>query len=146
MNGIFVDLGSGTGKAVFVASMLHEFEQVKGIEVLEALCNQSKEILHKYKNRVVKKVNVDRQDNAIEFVRDDFVMADWSAATSIFSLCTCFTEELRLEMQERADRCQKGTWFITVTHPLGSEHYRLVECRKYKFSFGEATVFTQRKA
>lgn len=34
-DGIFVDLGSGTGKAVVAAAIVHNFEMVYGIEILE---------------------------------------------------------------------------------------------------------------
>jgi hypothetical protein len=35
--GVFYDLGSGTGRAVFVARFLHDFKECKGIELLEGL-------------------------------------------------------------------------------------------------------------
>ena len=34
-DGVFVDLGSGTGKAVVAAAIVHNFEMAYGIEVLE---------------------------------------------------------------------------------------------------------------
>lgn len=35
--GVFYDLGSGTGKAVFTAALVHRFERCVGIELLESL-------------------------------------------------------------------------------------------------------------
>ena len=39
--GVFYDLGSGTGRAVFVARFLHDFKSCKGIEVLSGLVSPS---------------------------------------------------------------------------------------------------------
>lgn len=42
--GVFYDLGSGTGKPVLSAALLHDFDQVKGIELLESLHNIALEL------------------------------------------------------------------------------------------------------
>ncbi len=44
-NLVFYDLGSGTGKAVFLARQLFDFRVCKGIELLEGLFQQSLRIL-----------------------------------------------------------------------------------------------------
>ena len=35
--GVFYDLGHGTGKPALAAALLHDFESVNGIEILESL-------------------------------------------------------------------------------------------------------------
>lgn len=35
--GIFVDLGSGTGKGVIAGALMHEFEECIGVEILDDL-------------------------------------------------------------------------------------------------------------
>eukprot|EP00455_Lapot_gusevi_P027598 TRINITY_DN2928_c0_g1_i3.p1 TRINITY_DN2928_c0_g1~~TRINITY_DN2928_c0_g1_i3.p1 ORF type:complete len:328 (+),score=35.52 TRINITY_DN2928_c0_g1_i3:74-1057(+) len=47
--GIFVDLGSGTGRAVFAAALLHNFEQCVGVELLHSLHTIAVETLNEYK-------------------------------------------------------------------------------------------------
>lgn len=42
--GIFYDLGSGVGKGVIAASLLHSFESCKGIELLHSLHKMSLEL------------------------------------------------------------------------------------------------------
>lgn len=39
--GIFYDLGHGTGKGVLAAALVHNFDEVRGIELLEGLYNVS---------------------------------------------------------------------------------------------------------
>ncbi|GMH91956.1 hypothetical protein TL16_g12207 [Triparma laevis f. inornata] len=52
--GRYYDLGSGTGKTLIAASMLHEFGYVCGVEYLEGLFNTSQEIVSKWE-KVFKK-------------------------------------------------------------------------------------------
>lgn len=49
--GIFYDLGSGTGKAVIGAAILHNFDVCYGIEYLEGLYSLSQEALSAYNSR-----------------------------------------------------------------------------------------------
>lgn len=44
----FYDLGSGTGKAVFVARFLHDFDACQGIEILEGLHTAGLEVVNRY--------------------------------------------------------------------------------------------------
>lgn len=44
----FYDLGSGTGKAVFVARITQDFARCIGIEILESLHDQAVEIVERY--------------------------------------------------------------------------------------------------
>jgi len=39
--GTFVDLGSGSGKALLTAALIHNWENVVGIEMLEDLCEEA---------------------------------------------------------------------------------------------------------
>jgi hypothetical protein len=46
--GKFVDLGSGTGKACIAAGLIHQFDSVVGIEIMDGLYNASVEIKGAY--------------------------------------------------------------------------------------------------
>lgn len=43
--GHMVDLGSGTGRGVFAAAFLHDFDRCIGIEILDGLAGLSKAVL-----------------------------------------------------------------------------------------------------
>jgi len=43
--GVFYDLGSGTGKAVFAARLTQDFQRCVGIEILNGLHSQGKVVL-----------------------------------------------------------------------------------------------------
>ena len=50
--GIFVDIGSGTGKAVIAAYATHNFKTLYGIEILEGLHNTALELLELFQLEV----------------------------------------------------------------------------------------------
>ena len=50
--GEFYDLGSGTGKGVISAALLHPFERVYGVEILQNLVNASLELVELYNSIV----------------------------------------------------------------------------------------------
>lgn len=46
--GTFVDLGSGSGKGVLAAALMHNFDRCIGIEILEGLYKQSVDLKSVY--------------------------------------------------------------------------------------------------
>ena len=54
--GVFYDLGSGTGKPVLAATILHDFSECVGIEYLEGLFSVSQELLGVYNDRILPKM------------------------------------------------------------------------------------------
>ena len=42
--GVFVDLGSGLGKGIVAGALMHEFDEVIGVEILDGLYQKSLEI------------------------------------------------------------------------------------------------------
>ena len=45
---VFVDLGSGLGKAVLAAFLLHDFKKLVGIELLTDLATSGEELIQRY--------------------------------------------------------------------------------------------------
>lgn len=74
--GVFYDLGSGTGKGVIAAAVLHSFEACKGIEILDGLYDISLQFKQKYEDIMPRAV----QDHPelflnlpqVEFLRGSF--------------------------------------------------------------------------
>ena len=85
---IFYDLGSGTGRGVFAAAMLHDFSKLIGIEVLDGLHRMSKQIYEDYRNNVLPKLPESKKNQKIDFVRCDFRDFDWSDGDLIFANST----------------------------------------------------------
>ena len=145
IEGTFVDLGSGTGKPVFVAALSGFFDRCVGIEILETVHSKSTELLERYKGYVLPHLPEMSRHADIVFYRDDLTLADWQDASCVFTLCTTFTEDVLNAIRMKARLCQIGTWFVTVTHPLRCEKYKLLERVQCEMSFGAVSVFVQRK-
>mmetsp|Transcript_13162 Transcript_13162/g.15069 ORF Transcript_13162/g.15069 Transcript_13162/m.15069 type:complete len:282 (+) Transcript_13162:173-1018(+) len=149
--GIFVDLGSGTGKAVFGAFLMHEFDKVVGIELLNGLHNVSLELssrLDDMKNK--KDIKYDHRllnkNTAIEFLCDDILEVDWwKDADLVFANSTCFSHELMKQISEKAGLMKPGAFFITFTRKIDNSHWKLLEETRHIMSWGEVTVFIQQR-
>eukprot|EP00455_Lapot_gusevi_P038755 TRINITY_DN4343_c0_g1_i8.p1 TRINITY_DN4343_c0_g1~~TRINITY_DN4343_c0_g1_i8.p1 ORF type:complete len:305 (+),score=97.66 TRINITY_DN4343_c0_g1_i8:55-969(+) len=139
--GVFYDLGSGTGRGVFAAAMVHNFQKCVGIEILQGLYEASEQVLTQYRQQVLPQYDSDeKKGQVIEFVRADFLEYDWSDADLVFANSTCFDEKLVSCIAAVAARLKKGTWFITLTKQLNSPHFRVVHSQQYRMSWGLATV------
>jgi hypothetical protein len=96
--GKFVDLGSGTGKGCLSAALLHPFEQVHGIEILEKLYDSSMQLKAKYEE-AMPKICAEHSSYftspvPMTFERNDFFQANFYDFDIIFANSTCFTIEM----------------------------------------------------
>jgi len=144
--GVFVDVGSGTGKPVFGAALLHDFTQCKGVEILTGLHNASLELLERWKSDEIQALLSPTQRLIdISFVLGDARKLDWSDADVIFMNSTCYDETLMLELATVADRVKKDAFCITFTRRLPSARWIVLEQEVHRMSWGTATVFIQKK-
>ncbi|CAG9323579.1 unnamed protein product [Blepharisma stoltei] len=145
--GCFYDLGSGTGKGVLTAALLHSFNQCKGIEILQGLYQISSQIKEKYDLEFLHFVqeNPDLWTKApeITFYCGDFFENNLSDASFIFANSTCFS----MDMMRRIGSFpfKPGTIGVTFTKSLPAESWEILESIKKNMSWGEATVYIHRK-
>ncbi|KAL4461311.1 hypothetical protein ABPG72_006572 [Tetrahymena utriculariae] len=153
--GIFYDLGSGVGKGVLAASLLHQFHRCTGIELLESLHNMGLQlknsILEQSEQIVQEVIEIDKYDGfslpEINFVKDDFLTYDWSDATLVFAASTCYEPFLMQQLFERSKLLKRGSFFITLTKKLPqSDYWQLLISVNHKMSWGETTVHIYRKS
>ena len=95
-DGVFYDLGSGTGKAVVAMSLIHPFKKCVGIEYLETLYDLSQEVKQIYDSTINEKFSTYKQlftmsqPNKIEFIKGDFLKEKWEDTSVILANSTCF--------------------------------------------------------
>lgn len=63
--GVFYDLGSGSGKAVFAAALYHPFKKCVGYEILENLHNISMILKDKWEKEIAPTLDAERQATGI---------------------------------------------------------------------------------
>src|SRR5688572_20494391 len=81
---IFYDLGCGTGKAVFAASLLRNWQKCCGIELLPGLFNICLELREKFLAMPEIKKFFPHKHFAIEFYNEDFLTKDFSDGDVLF--------------------------------------------------------------
>jgi len=147
-NMIFYDVGSGSGRGVFLAALLHNFKRCSGIEILHSLYSASTEVLKKYESDFApKSADGKAAKDAVEVTlsHSDFRLKDFSDADLIFANSTCFDEQLMNDLARCCENLRAGAVVITLTKGLNSTHFQVLESKQYPMSWGMATAITQKK-
>ena len=143
--GVFYDLGSGSGKPALAAALLHDFESVNGIEILESLYTLSMKLRSVWMENIHPLLSAAKRRTEVNFFLGDITVEDWSNATLCFANSTCFDDDLMRALADKADLMAQGTFFITFTKRLPSEAWEVLEYESHQMSWGSATVYIQRK-
>lgn len=145
--GIFYDLGSGTSRALFVARLTQDFRRCVGVEVLTSLHEAALTVIAKF-NRFLRGYLNTTQPQEVEAVNGSFLdleACDWSDGDLVFANSTCFDDSLIAGIAERAERLKPGAYVVTFTKGLESRAFEVLDKRRYKMSWGPATVFIHRR-
>ena len=156
--GHFVDLGSGSGRAVIAAALLQRsWKTCTGIELLEGLHALSLEAAEAY-GAVAQTLPSGGPAPDVRFLCGDFVgqevrggvirsdeALDWAGADVVFANSTAFDAGLMRKVASRASRLAKGAIFITVSQELSSPAFELLSALKEEMSWGTATINVHRK-
>ena len=152
--GIFYDLGSGTGKAIIAMSLMHKFKKVIGLEYLENLIKLSQGIKQNY-NKTINEIfeknkrlfSFDKP-NIIEFIQGDFLKHNWENASIIFANSTCFSMDMINNIANKANKeCKSGTIIITFTKKLNklNSDWELREGFRRLMTWGIATIYIHKR-
>jgi precorrin-6B methylase 2 len=138
----FVDVGSGVGKAVLAAAMLHPLEAAIGIEILDDLHDAAERALAGARRPrapcgplAARRVELRRADALAPPVAwaDD--------ADVVFCTTTCFTPEMRAAFVRGAERLRVGARVIVTTAPLESARFRLLRSERLPYGKGSLLFF-----
>ena len=138
----FVDVGSGVGKAVLAAALLHPLEAAIGIEILDDLHDAAERALAAARRPrapcgplAARRVELRRADALAPPVAwaDD--------ADVVFCTTTCFTPEMRAAFVRGAERLRVGARVIVTTAPLESARFRLLRSERLPYGKGSLLFF-----
>lgn len=143
---VFYDLGSGTGKAVILSSLLAPFGKLVGVEIIEELVTASQKVLAEYEEFIIHSPFIVRKMPRITFVHGDFKHLDFSDADVIYLNATCLDNEIGNPLfRQKLEALPVGTQIITNSLPVYSAYYTNTSIGELKFSWGNATVYLHRK-
>jgi len=138
----FADLGSGSGKAVLAAMLMHDFEEAVGIEILTSLHKLASEEI----SQIWEEVS-EANSRQPRFIHGDFFeVCDWTDADVVFACSTCFSDSTMIRLSQIAERMKQGSFFITLTKKLpGTDAWEVIDHDRCLMSWGETSVFIQRR-
>jgi hypothetical protein len=142
--GTFYDLGSGTGKAVMAARFTRDFGRCLGIEILEGLHSQAMKVVNKY-NQQFRQFLCSGQPQHASVYEGSFLNYPWTDGDVVFANSTCFDDKLMEDMSRMAEGMKPGAIFVTFTKGLSSKCFEVLERKRYKMSWGPATVVIHRR-
>eukprot|EP00466_Bigelowiella_natans_P000794 jgi/Bigna1/135416/aug1.29_g10124 len=132
-SGTFYDLGSGVGRGVIVAALVGSFSRVCGIEVSKELYKASIAVQNEFETRVSPAYGVSLSE--MNFIQANFTKNDWSDGNVIFINSTCFSKSLMEKIAAKAVHLVPGSCVVTLTQPIVSQYFELLESKKLIFTF-----------
>lgn len=137
-NSVFYDLGSGIGRNVIACSILFNFAQSIGIEIMQdlhSIANEKKELLQEaYQDKFIEGIN---------FIQDNIMNQDISNG-DLFLLCYPFTnnEKLFLELEDKMINSLKdGAIVISLIRALRNDKFHRFGRKSFIFSWGKSTAY-----
>lgn len=138
---IFYDLGSGAGKAVFIAGLVFNFSKACGIEKLEGLYQLSQQLNQKLRALPERQSLIPDKPINVEFSCSDFREVDYSDADIIFINATCWIGEILNATIIKLEQLKQGARVIITTADLnGINGFQLTYTNLHLMSWGVATV------
>lgn len=143
----FCDLGSGVGKTLVAASLMHNFSSCHGIEMLESLHNASEWILDHYRSKVNQIVENEHPPEMTTSQGDflDLDLFDWRGVDVLFVNATCFGLDMLTQLMKLAAGLRKGAFVISVSFAIPGKDFHLFEYSEQSMNWGPANVFIQQK-
>lgn len=155
--GTFVDLGSGVGKAAIAAALLHPFQKVVGVEILDPLHNVASDIQGKFAAAAAPIMEEGKAPPEVEFKKMDFVVeaAESLSATAAdckvaLAVATCYLEPQLKAMAAFAAQMPENSLFVTFGQQLplsvpSGEDWISLNVESMEMSWGPATCFIYKK-
>jgi hypothetical protein len=132
----FVDIGSGTGKALCIAGLISHFDELVGIEIIPGLHNISIDIVNKFQKDIC--LNVVNSPN-FDLLCGSFLnnsVYDWTDADLIFANSTCFSGDLIEKIEVMSRNLKIGARLITFTSSLSSKYFKVIFKKRLIMSWG----------
>ena len=123
---IFYDLGSGTGKALVAARLIHDFSKIHGIEIMESLYNEGNKCIEEFNNKILTALNLNTSSNLITSELGSLLDIDWSDGDIVYCNSTAFDQNLMELFSQKASCMKSNSILITYTKPINNNEFDIV--------------------
>ena len=125
---------------------LRNFRKCVGIEILNDLYKVCLECAQFWHRTVKPQLGEDSRANLqISFLPNDATMIDFSDADFVFINSTCFNNSLMIDLSLKCKSLKEGAIIVTTTRRIVGSAFELLEELKMEESWGDATVYVQRR-
>ena len=127
----FVDIGTGTGRPVFIAGLTQpSLTHLLGIEILDGLAQICREVKQRWDQEVKVSLDEQRRNLDVQFLQGDareFFEEHWADADVVFMNATCFSQTLFRELTSLCEGLPPGSFVITTTQSMSSSQFDMLE-------------------
>tara|TARA_B110000908_G_scaffold127389_1_gene149498 strand:+ start:90 stop:731 length:642 start_codon:yes stop_codon:yes gene_type:complete len=137
INDVFVDLGSGVGKACMTAALAFNLKHCRGIEIVPALHQQAMNVYEQCTDEVRQQLN---------FVCGDYLTHSFSDANIVYLNATALFGEQWLAIEERLTmHLSIHTRILISSKSLNSKHFKLLGMHAVVMDYGQGHVSLYQK-
>lgn len=143
----FLDIGSGTGKAVIGMGLLNKFKVCNGVEIMENLFLKSELIKEKYFLYCKQK---EFEHVEINFFNENILQYNnIHEADVIFANSTCWTRDFINQLYPQIRKIKKNAYFVNTDqifyHNISKDIWEVYLKLKTQMSWGDSYLYVMRK-
>jgi precorrin-6B methylase 2 len=140
-DGVFYDLGSGTGRIAIEAHILCDFRKVVGIELLDGLHDKACEIKAIFDKSVKPQIIQHIGTRELDIIKGDLFKFNYSDADFIFMNHPIKDSDLFLQLEAKlVEELKPGTKIVTIIRALKNPKFKSLGSQTFKFSWGDSTA------
>lgn len=140
-DGVFFDLGSGTGRVVMQALLATNFKKMVGIELLDGLHDKAVEVKKIFDDNIKDKIFDHVKDREFQLIKADLFKQDYSQADFIFMNHPIKDCDLFLKLEEKLfNELRPGAKVATIIRAFKNPGFKSLGSKAYEFSWGQSTA------
>ncbi len=141
-DGVFFDLGSGTGRIIFASFLAFDFRKTIGVELLKGLFDKSCEVKKEFDKNVKDKILSHIHNREIELFQQDIFDTDLREADFVFMNHPFKDGEIFSKLEDKLlNELKIGTKIVTTIRPLKNPRFKLTSSEIFEFSWGSSEAY-----
>ena len=141
-DGVFMDVGSGTGRVVLQSHLLFDFNKSIGVELLPGLHKKALQVQEIFEKNVKPQILNHVIGRELQLINKNIFDVDLSEVDFLFMNHPFKDKELFKKLEEKFLReLKSGTKIVTIIRALESNSFKSLGSKKYQFSWGDSTAY-----